>query len=238
MYFSTDNSVDNRVFDLWATDGSGTYKVKTISYNTYINRLEFAVVNQRLYFQSYSYSNVPTQWWSTNGTEQGTYEIKLANPKAKLDFTSAQQFNNKLYLNVYTPELGMELWTSDGTTSGTRVVDEVRAGANSSYVSSLMDFEDKLLFGADDGQHGNELWQYIPNPCDNNRNYTIKSGLWNDPSVWFCGRIPTENDDVIIKSPHTVTVPVGYTAKASMFYTEQAAVLDVPNGAYVLFKPN
>jgi ELWxxDGT repeat protein len=240
LYFSTDNSVDNRVFDLWATDGtsSGTYKVKTISYNTYINRLEFAVVNQRLYFQSYSSSNLPSQWWSTDGTEQGTYEIKLANSKAKLDFTSAQKFNNKLYLNIYTPELGMELWSSDGTTSGTRLVDEVRTGANSSYVSSLMDFEDKLLFGANDGEHGNELWQYVPNPCDNNQNYSIKSGLWNDPSVWFCGRVPTENDAVIIKNSHTVTVPVGYTAKASMFYTEQAAILDVPNGAFVLFKPN
>lgn len=241
LYFSKDNSVENRAFDLWATDGTtnGTYKVKTISYSPYIDKVKLVAVNRRLYFQRYVFPTIePTKWWSTDGTEQGTYEIKLANPKAKLDLASAQKFNNKLYLNIYTPELGMELWTSDGTTSGTRVVDEVRAGANSSYVNNLMDFEDKLLFGANDGVNGYELWQYVPNPCDNNRNYTIKSGLWNDPSVWFCGRIPTENDDVIIKSPHTVTVPVGYTAKASMFYTEQAAVLDVPKGAFVLFKPN
>lgn len=241
LYFSKDNNVDNHAFDLWATDGTvnGAYKVKTISYGTYIDKVKLVAVNRRLYFQRYSFPPLePVQWWSTDGTEQGTREIKLANPKASLDLTTAQKFNNKLYLNVYTPEQGMELWTSDGTTNGTHLVDEVRAGANSSYVNSLMDFDDKLLFGADDGQHGNELWQYIPAPCDNNRIYSIKSGLWNDPSIWFCGRVPTENDVVIIKSPHTVTVPIGYTAYSGVFLTELGAVLNIPNGAFITVKPN
>ncbi|WP_428657533.1 hypothetical protein [Runella sp.] len=43
--------------------------------------------------------------------------------------------------------------------------------------------------------------------------YTLKEGNWNDPSVWSCGRLPTQNDKVEIN--HTVTVPENYEAMAS-----------------------
>ena len=33
---------------------------------------------------------------------------------------------------------------------------------------------------------------------------TIQSGDWTNPSIWSCGRAPTENDNVIIQNTHTV----------------------------------
>lgn len=33
---------------------------------------------------------------------------------------------------------------------------------------------------------------------------TLRSGNWNDASIWSCGRVPQGNDDVMIRSDHTV----------------------------------
>jgi HYR domain len=38
---------------------------------------------------------------------------------------------------------------------------------------------------------------------------TTKSGAWNDPTVWSCGRIPVATDPVTINSGHVITVPTG-----------------------------
>ncbi|ADB40856.1 PKD domain containing protein [Spirosoma linguale DSM 74] len=41
---------------------------------------------------------------------------------------------------------------------------------------------------------------------------TVKQGNWNDPTVWYCQRIPTGAETVYIN--HAVTVPTGYDAYA------------------------
>lgn len=38
------------------------------------------------------------------------------------------------------------------------------------------------------------------------RIYSIKSGLWSDPTVWSCNRVPVQADEPIISSNNTVTV--------------------------------
>ncbi len=43
---------------------------------------------------------------------------------------------------------------------------------------------------------------------------TVKSGNWNDPSVWSCGVLPTASDLVRISQGHTVSLPATYTADA------------------------
>lgn len=43
---------------------------------------------------------------------------------------------------------------------------------------------------------------------------TVKSGLWNDATVWDCGTLPTLTKDIRINSPHVITLPAGYTATA------------------------
>ena len=62
---------------------------------------------------------------------------------------------------------GCELWQSDGTAAGTRLVADVCTGPCSSEPDNLMASRAGVLFfSADDGQHGREPWVYEPVPFE------------------------------------------------------------------------
>jgi ELWxxDGT repeat protein len=65
---------------------------------------------------------------------------------------------NKIYFVNYDASHGRELWASDGTVQGTRLVKDVRPGAASSQIGFLAALNGKALFAANDGTHGRELW--------------------------------------------------------------------------------
>lgn len=41
---------------------------------------------------------------------------------------------------------------------------------------------------------------------------SVKSGNWNDPTVWSCNRVPVFDDHVVISATHTVVVPANIDA--------------------------
>ncbi|MCD0468862.1 ELWxxDGT repeat protein [Flavobacterium sp. JAS] len=59
----------------------------------------------------------------------------------------------------YYKKFGQELWYSDGTKEGTRLIKDIKSGQNSSNPSSLVFINDILYFTASDGIHGTELWK-------------------------------------------------------------------------------
>lgn len=63
---------------------------------------------------------------------------------------------------IHTNQLGAELWKSDGTQAGTRLVKDIAYGPASSTpkysTSSLTVFQNRLFFIANDHIHGEELW--------------------------------------------------------------------------------
>ena len=44
--------------------------------------------------------------------------------------------------------------------------------------------------------------------------YTLSSGLWSDPTIWSCGRVPNEFDDIFILENHIITIDNNYLARA------------------------
>ena len=53
---------------------------------------------------------------------------------------------------------GFELWTSDGSEEGTRLVKDIIPGPRGAVASDLTAVGDVLYFVVDDGEHGRELW--------------------------------------------------------------------------------
>lgn len=53
---------------------------------------------------------------------------------------------------------GSELWRTDGTAEGTRLLKDIRPGEGSSEMGPFVVVGGKAFFQANDGEHGNELW--------------------------------------------------------------------------------
>ncbi|MCM8735750.1 hypothetical protein M5E06_16510 [Azospirillum sp. A1-3] len=57
-----------------------------------------------------------------------------------------------------TDDTGTELWVTDGTPSGTRLLADIRPGQQGSAPEDAVVADGKIFFTADDGIHGRELW--------------------------------------------------------------------------------
>ncbi|MDR0505624.1 MAG: T9SS type A sorting domain-containing protein [Dysgonamonadaceae bacterium] len=53
---------------------------------------------------------------------------------------------------------GEELWVTDGTVAGTKMVKDINPGVSSSDLNWMARFNDKVVFAANDGTNGMELW--------------------------------------------------------------------------------
>ena len=96
----------------------------------------------------------------TDGTPGGT---KLLRSGSLADQLTAA--GKTLYFQGSDKKHGDELWRSDGTRRGTRMVRDIRRGKESSNIGELTAVGKTLFFRADDGVHGHELWRAGPKPC-------------------------------------------------------------------------
>ena len=118
-------------------------------------------------FRAFFNNTVHEELGITDGTFGGTQlvlDIHTGAASSMSDSISPQftEMGGKVYFQAYTdntvPDLNRELWVTDGTVAGTMMVKDINPGdANASPVG-LMEFNDLLFFGADDGVSGFEPW--------------------------------------------------------------------------------
>jgi ELWxxDGT repeat protein len=108
--------------------------------------------------------------WSTDGTVAGTQMIADLEPGPagssidSFDWITSMVGQRRLVAGVHTQARGWELWLTDGTPAGSRFLNEIRPGpanglplhANGTIWPYAVGH--RLLFFADDGVHGAELW--------------------------------------------------------------------------------
>ncbi|HSZ72918.1 MAG TPA: ELWxxDGT repeat protein, partial [Cytophagaceae bacterium] len=73
--------------------------------------------------------------------------------------TPAVVVNGIGYFMADDGAVGVELWRTDGTTTGTQLVKDINPGINSSNPNELVNIANVLYFSADDGTNGRELWK-------------------------------------------------------------------------------
>ena len=96
--------------------------------------------------------------WKTNGTSDGTVEVYSALER----ITNVTAHDGSVFFRADDVAHGAELWTSDGTEEGTRLVRDIwpAADTNASVApNSLFSTGDHLLFTARDAKTGWELWK-------------------------------------------------------------------------------
>ena len=130
--------------------------------SAYLSRL-FAI-GQTLYFAAddgvHGY-----EIWASDGTTQGTRLISDIWPGSSSSLLGSPHFKlvaagATVYFVADDGIHGYELWASDGTEAGTRMVKDIMPGPGDSIFipRPLSTMGGKAYFSANDGVHGEELW--------------------------------------------------------------------------------
>jgi ELWxxDGT repeat protein len=161
-YFAASDSTHGE--ELWRTDGtaSGTRLVKDIWPGTYDTSYAFAsaagsepdwLTSYRgLLFFSANDGYYGTELWKSDGTASGTKMVKNIAAPGESDPSYLTVFKDRLYFLTRSG-----LWKTDRTETGTVAVKSF--SGTSSAPSNLVVLNGSLLFTADDGTHGAELWR-------------------------------------------------------------------------------
>jgi len=153
-------------YELWVSDGTaaGTKMVKDIwpgsssGYAYYIAEATPA----RVLFRAND-GKTGNELWVSNGTSTGTYRIPLERSPVK-ETNSARvsciaEMNGKLYFSANDGKSGYELWSSDGTAAGTKMVKDINPGSGSGYAYYNTRLGNKILFRGYTPTTGDELWE-------------------------------------------------------------------------------
>ena len=163
--------------ELWVSDGTtdGTQLVADINPdNSYGNGISsnlrrLAEINGLLYFTADD-GESGQELWVSDGTTQGTKLVADINSDNSYGYVMSSdprnltEVNGLLYFSADDGESGYELWVSDGTGEGTRLVKDIKPNnsdsdfRNSSFPKRLTEFNGLLYFAADDGENGRGLW--------------------------------------------------------------------------------
>ncbi len=102
--------------------------------------------------------------WRSDGTALGTYLVRDLCPGACGShalgaFGALAALGSTVLFAGHDGVHGLELWATDGTAGGTRLVADLRPGLASSTPRNFLAAAGQLFFVADDGVHGQELWR-------------------------------------------------------------------------------
>lgn len=140
--------------DLWASDGTaaGTRMLQP----GLVGR-PLAVAGDTAYFLSFL-DGSPFALWSSRGTSATTQRLgefsTLVLPGTRVVTVPG---GRSIFFTARDDSHGGELWTSDGTPGGTRLVIDLRPGDRSGEIAELTWFKGRLYFTGDDGR-GFGLW--------------------------------------------------------------------------------
>jgi len=164
LYFSADDGEHG--VEPWISDGtdSGTFMLKDTGQTSRVYGLTlFNIAHNKVFFRSNN-----DEIWTTDGTIEGTNKIANAYPNYDIGWSGkyhAIAIGTEDYLYFVHDDgiHGEEMWVSDGTLEGTRMLKDIDGNQTSSippkYLNQLTVYKKEVYFLASDGIHGRSIWK-------------------------------------------------------------------------------
>ncbi|WP_306606647.1 ELWxxDGT repeat protein, partial [Azonexus sp.] len=138
--------------ELWVTDGTtvGTQLLKEI-YSGSIGSTPdiYSLGTKGLIFAD---GGSGRALWVTDGTANGTTQLLASTTVSPWSTGELGKFaivvNGKLYFQASNAAAGRELWVSDGTVEGTKLIKDIMPGTEGSFPSVFTAFGDGIIFAA------------------------------------------------------------------------------------------
>ena len=162
IYLKINDQTEPGYTAVWVTDGTSANTIKLTSRCTNNGNPDphgFTPVAGGLLFRLSDcvYSH---KWWRTDGTVAGTARLDPSYDPATTTYGDVSPFliGGKYYFTATSPETGTELWTTDGSPSGTNILKDINTAQSGSGSGTGVKLGNKWIFNANDGIHGDELW--------------------------------------------------------------------------------
>lgn len=146
---------------LWSTDGTAANTVSlgapgaSLSCVSGTGSLPVVVDNQLFWYSRRN--NGTASLWKSNGTVAGTKEVATFASSSQ-GCVSLAAFDGHVYFRGFDTAHGTEPWISDGTASGTHLLEDLYPGTKGSDPQELTVAGAYLFFSAETPDRGRELW--------------------------------------------------------------------------------
>ncbi len=175
LFFTADDGI--RGVEPWRTDGTSTTilaDINPLAGSSVVPGREdvFQIVNDQLFFFANDGTN-GFEPWLTDGNPFGTRLVKDIYSKAGNWPTTAgdlkflAEYQGRPFFTANDGDFGKEIWTSDGSDLGTKVLKDIGPGNESGYADAFgpEELDGVLWFSAFDGgtniDHGVEMWRTL-----------------------------------------------------------------------------
>jgi ELWxxDGT repeat protein len=167
LFFSADDGTRGR--ELWRSDGTtaGTRLVRDIAGGAGGSLpglfSGFTGLGATAFFSANDGTR-GNELWKSDGTTAGTSLVRDINPGVDDSdpgsFSGLTDVAGTLFFSANDRAHGVELWTSEGTTAGTRLVSDINPGAeHDPSFGRFAGIGARVLFAVEDATHGVELWK-------------------------------------------------------------------------------
>lgn len=149
LYFAGPDSGDEQ--GLWRSDGTaaGTYELASFH----------GVPGPVTEVDGTTFFSADEALWKTDGTSAGTVHLTPLETAGRINPGELTNLNGTLVFAASDRSHGTELWTSDGTATGTIMVKDINPGPGDSYPFELTSVNGTVYFMANDGIDGIQLWR-------------------------------------------------------------------------------
>lgn len=160
VYFLVDSDENNlAAIYMFKSSNKQLVKIFEAPVAGYQIQSNYAVADNGLvFFQMSNPYYYESEIWRTDGTSAGSFLLKTNAYYYYGPSTEIVTVGNTAYFPFADQYYGIELYKSDGTVNGTKIVSDIYSGSQGSNPYSLINYNGTLYFGATDEDNITYLW--------------------------------------------------------------------------------